>query len=186
MRMRSIVAAAAAAALPAAAMKVGDPVSDTEFPSTGGPVNLATLKGRWVVLFFYPKAFTPGCTRESCSVRDAHAALAALDAIVFGVSVDDLETQKKFKAAHGLPYELIADPEKKLSAAFGVLAPMGLFAARRTFIIGPDGRVAHVFGSVSVSTHGEDIRAALEKLRTAPPFAPPTGLSVSDATRLPK
>lgn len=167
----AIVGLAAMAAARAGAIGVGDAVPSMELASTGGPVDLAKLKGKWVVLFFYPKSFTPGCTKESCSVRDSYEKLVQWGAVVYGASLDDLQTQQKFKTAHNLPYELIADTEKKLAKAFDVLAPMGLFAARRTFIIGPEGKIAHVFDSVSVGTHGDDVASALEKLTAgaAPP-----------------
>lgn len=151
----------------AGAIGVGDAVPSLEVASTGGPVDRSKMKGKWVVLFFYPKSFTPGCTKESCSLRDAHDKLGALGAVVYGASLDDLDTQRKFKAAHSLPYELIADTDKKLSGAFDVVAPMGLFAARRTFIVAPDGKIAHIFDSVSVGTHGEDVAGVLEKLKAS-------------------
>lgn len=144
----------------------GDAAPAFEAASTGGAVKLEGLRGKWVVLMFYPKAFTPGCTKEVCSVRDAYEKLAARGVVVYGVSLDDLETQKKFKAAHQLPYELISDADKKIARAYGVLAPMGLFAVRRTFVIAPDGRIAHVTESVSVATHGDDLLGVIENLQT--------------------
>lgn len=143
----------------------GEAAPPFEATSTGGPVKLEDLRGKWVVLMFYPKAFTPGCTKEVCSVRDAYEKLAARGVAVYGVSLDDLETQKKFKTAHQLPYELISDADKKIAKAYGVLAPMGLFAVRRTFVIAPDGRIAHVTESVSVATHGDDVLGVIENLQ---------------------
>ncbi len=143
----------------------GDAAPSFVASSTGGPVKLEDLRGKWVVLMFYPKSFTPGCTKEVCSVRDAYEKLAARGVVVYGVSLDDLETQKKFKAAHQLPYELISDADKTMAKAYGVLAPMGLFAVRRTFVIAPDGRIAHVAESVSVATHGDDLLGVIEHLK---------------------
>lgn len=154
----------------ALAAKVGQPAPDFKVQGTGGEVSLAALKGRWVVLYFYPKSFTPGCTKESCSLRDGHEALAGLNAVVLGASLDELETQRKFKAEHKLPFELLADTNKSLARAYDVLAPLGLFAVRRTFIIDPAGKIAHVFESVSVASHAEDVKAELARLQS--PAAP--------------
>ena len=131
----------------------------------GGTVKLSDFKGKWVVLYFYPKAFTPGCTKETCSLRDGHAELAGLDAVVLGVSLDGLEKQKEFKAKYEAPFELIADSDKKVSEAYGVLAPMRLFAERRTFIISPEGKIAHIFEKVDVANHAAEVKAVPLKLR---------------------
>ncbi|MBM4155809.1 MAG: peroxiredoxin [Lentisphaerae bacterium] len=149
------------------AAKVGQPAPDFKAQGTGGEVTLAGLKGKWVVLYFYPKSFTPGCTKESCSLRDGHEGLTGLNAVVLGASIDDLETQKKFKAEYKLPFDLLADSDKSLARAFDVLAPLGLFAARRTFILDPAGAIAHVFDSVSVGTHADDVKAELTRLQAA-------------------
>jgi peroxiredoxin Q/BCP len=171
--MRRIGALAMAAWLfggGALAAKLGDPAPDFTAQGTGGEVKLSGLKGKWVVLYFYPKSFTPGCTRESCSLRDGHEALAGLKAVVLGVSIDDLDTQKKFKAEYKLPFELLADTDKAVSKAYDVLAPMGLFAVRRTFVIDPEGKIARIFESVSVGTHADDVKAELARLQA--PKAP--------------
>lgn len=154
-----------AATMAAFGLGVGEMAPNFEAPSTGGPVRLQDLRGRWVILMFYPKSFTPGCTKEVCSVRDAYEKLKVQGVTVFGISADDLETQKKFKAAHQLPYELVSDVEKKVSQAYGVLAPMGLFAVRRTFVIAPNGAIAHVAESVSVATHGDDLVGIVKSLQ---------------------
>ncbi|MCX7817802.1 MAG: peroxiredoxin [Kiritimatiellae bacterium] len=168
--MKRIVAAVLAvmAAAMARGQRAGEEAPPFEAESTGGPVKLEQLRGKWVILMFYPKSFTPGCTKEMCSARDAYAKLVARNAVVYGVSLDDLETQKKFKAAHQLPYELISDSKKTLAQLYGVLAPMGLFAMRRTFIISPEGKIAEVITSVSVATHGDDLVAALDRLGAKP------------------
>ncbi|MFN3265101.1 MAG: peroxiredoxin, partial [Aquificaceae bacterium] len=102
----------------------------------GKTVNLSDYRGKWVVLYFFPKAFTPGCTAESCSLRDGFDGLRSLDAVVIGVSTDDLETQRKFKEKYALPFELIADSDKRVVKAYDVSGMFG-FAKRRTFIIDP-------------------------------------------------
>ena len=147
-------------------LEVGAAAPDFSAASTGGgTVKLSDFKGKWVVLYFYPKAFTPGCTKETCSLRDGHAELAGLDAVVLGVSLDGLEKQKEFKAKYEAPFELIADSDKKVSEAYGVLAPMRLFAERRTFIISPEGKIAHIFEKVDVANHAAEVKAVLLKLR---------------------
>ena len=171
MNWKVIVATSWVLGTTALAAQVGQPAPDFKAQGTGGEVSLAGLKGKWVVLYFYPKSFTPGCTKESCSLRDGHQDLAGLNAVVLGVSIDDLETQRKFKAEHKLPFELLADTDKAVSKAYDVLAPMGLFAVRRTFIIDPKGTVAHVFESVSVTTHADDVKAELARLRAPKPQA---------------
>lgn len=144
------------------AIGVGDEVPDIALPSTGGAdVNLRAAKGSWTVLYFYPKSFTPGCTREACGLRDARADIDALGATVLGVSTDNLETQKEFKAKYELTFDLLADEGGKLSEAFGVLG--GATAKRVTFIINPEGRIAEVIDNVSVATHDQDVIRLLKK-----------------------
>nr|BCX01007.1 MAG: peroxiredoxin [Bacteroidota bacterium] len=145
--------------------RVGDPAPDFEAPATNGKtIRLSALKGKWVVLYFYPKAFTPGCTAQSCSLRDGYAEIEKFGAVVLGVSLDDLETQKRFKAEHRLPFELISDADKKIARAYGVLAPMGLFAQRKTFVIDPQGRIAYIFEKVDTARHEQEVRQVLAQL----------------------
>ena len=162
------VAATLAAALvggAAQAVQVGDVAPAFDAAGTAGRVKLADLKGKWVVLYFYPRSFTPGCTKEACSLRDGHGDLTGLKAVVLGVSVDKVEKQKDFQAKYELPFELIADDDKAVSRAYGTLAPTGLFAARKTFIISPEGRIAAVISSVEVGAHAAQVKAELEKLQ---------------------
>jgi len=145
-------------------LKVGDKVPDFEGESTSGEkITPEKIKGKWAVLFFYPKAFTPGCTREVCSIRDGFAELSKLGVVVFGISKDKIETQKKFKEEYSLPYELIADPQSNIISAFGVKRPTGS-AERKTFIISPDGKIAHIFDKVDVERHHEEILEVIRKL----------------------
>ncbi len=163
-RMISAVAGLAAAVM-AQAVEVGQPAPEFEAEGTGGKVKLSDLKGKWVVLYFYPKSFTPGCTKQICSMRDGFADLEGLKAVVYGVSVDDLAKQKEFKEKHQAPFDLIADADKKLSAAFGTLAPMGLFASRRTFIISPEGKIAAVIDKPDVAAHAAQVKGEIERLQ---------------------
>jgi peroxiredoxin Q/BCP len=140
----------------ALALKVGDQVPDITVPGTGGEVNLRKDAGAWTVVFFYPKAFTPGCTSQACGMRDANQVYRDLGVTVYGASVDSLKTQQEFKSKHGLPYELLADEKKELSRAFDALGMIG-FSSRKTFIINPEGIITDVIGSVSVGSHDEDV-----------------------------
>ena len=121
---------------------------------------LSDLKGKWVVLFFYPKDDTPGCTIEACALRDARDVLADLGAVVVGISRDDAASHEKFKSKHRLNYMLLSDPEHAImdlygawgKKMFGVVGPL-----RKTFIINPDGLVVKVYGRVTPLGHGEQI-----------------------------
>jgi peroxiredoxin Q/BCP len=151
------------------ALEVGQPAPAVGAPSTTGEtINLSAYTGQWLVVYFYPKSFTPGCTRESCSLRDGYADLKALGAAILGVSFDKLETQKKFKAEHKLPFELLADESKEVARAFDAVGVGGLMAQRKTFIIDPDGNIAHVFAAVNVGTHDADVAAKLKELQQKP------------------
>jgi len=138
------------------ALVVGDKAPDVAVPSTGGSdVNVSTAEG-WKVVYFYPKSFTPGCTQQACGLRDSYATLSEMGVTVFGVSTDNLEKQVKFKSEYKLPFELLADNDKKLSEGFGVLGLMG-FSKRVTFIINPEGAITDIIDSVSVGSHDADV-----------------------------
>ncbi|MBN1269850.1 MAG: peroxiredoxin, partial [Kiritimatiellae bacterium] len=128
---------------------------------------LADLKGQWVVLYFYPKSFTPGCTKEACSLRDGYPGIQETGAVILGVSTDSLETQEKFKARYNLPFDLLADPHKVICRAYDALSLGGLMAKRTTFIINPDGRIAHIFEKVDADDHETQVRQALATLQKA-------------------
>jgi len=152
-----LAAAWLAGGIPVWAMKAGDQAPDLAVPATGGrEINLRDLQGQWVVLFFYPKAFTPGCTSQACGMRDANQDLMDLGVTVLGASTDTVKTQEEFKAKHQLPYDLLADHDKKLSRAFDALGLLG-FNKRMTFIINPEGTVTDVIDSVSVGSHDADV-----------------------------
>ena len=176
--MKAILAAglvAVAAGAGAAAPQVGQPAPAFSAPSTaGGEAKLADFKGKWLVLYFYPKSFTPGCTKESCSLRDGFADLQKLDAMILGSSFDDLETQKKFKAEHHLPFELLADTKKEVAKAYDSVSAIGIVASRKTFLIDPEGKLAAVIDDVKTGGHDAQVAEALKKLQGAakPPAAP--------------
>lgn len=150
----------------AGAPKVGGAAPDFTVPASGGEtVTLSALRGKWVVLYFYPKAFTPGCTSEACSLRDGHGGLEALGAAVYGISLDSVETIAKFREKYTLPFELLSDSKKAVAKAYGTLGLGGMFTKRWTYLIDPEGKVAHVFRDVNVKEHDRQVREVLEKLQ---------------------
>ena len=136
----------------------------------GSVVTLGSLAGRNVVLFFYPKDNTPGCTQEACDFRDAFPRFGNLDAVVLGVSPDSLESHRKFKQKYKLPYQLLVDEDHSLADAFGVWKKKSMFGhkymgnERTTVIIDRKGRVAKIFPQVKVGGHVEEIERAVREL----------------------
>jgi thioredoxin-dependent peroxiredoxin len=147
-------------------LQVGDPAPDISAPSTSGKnVKLSELKGSWVVLYFYPKAFTPGCTAESCSLRDGYSEIRKLGATILGVSLDNLTTQIDFQAKYHLPFDLLSDSKKDVAKAFDSLGLAGLMAQRKTFIISPEGKIAFIFDKVNTGGHDKEVAETLKKLQ---------------------
>jgi peroxiredoxin Q/BCP len=136
----------------------------------GETFRLGDLKGKTVVLYFYPKADTPGCTKESCEFRDAMADLAGLNAVVVGASPDTPEAQTKFKQKYHLPFTLLADEQHKVAEDYGVWKEktnygkkyMGI--ERTTFLIGPDGVIRKIFRKVKPEGHAAEVQTALSSL----------------------
>jgi len=154
---------------------IGMPAPAFRAACTDGTTNtLATFSGRWLVLYFYPKSFTPGCTKEACSLRDGYAGIQKLGAAIRGVSFDGIEKQNAFKAQYNLPFELLSDEDKSIARAFSAVGLFGLVPQRKTFIIAPDGTVAHIFENVNVRDHGTEVATVLEQCikRAAQPAAP--------------
>jgi peroxiredoxin Q/BCP len=162
-----VVLAAARLAMAASAPAVGSKAPEFSAQSTAGPLSLADLRGNWVVLYFYPKSFTPGCTAEAGSLRDGIEGLRNLRATVVGVSTDDLATQREFKEKLSLPFELIADPDQKVVELYGVKGWLGM-AKRRTFIIDPEGILRAVIDDVDTRKHAEQVQDLLKRLQPAP------------------
>lgn len=132
--------------------------------------SLADYKGKWLVLYFYPKDDTPGCTTEACSMRDARDALTSLGAEVVGISMDEPSAHEKFKSKFNLDFELLSDPDKVAIEAYGAwgkkqFGKEGIL--RRTFIIDPDGVVQKVYGRVTPVGHGEQVIEELKRLQIA-------------------
>jgi peroxiredoxin Q/BCP len=148
--------------------KVGDKAPTFKLPSsTGETVELPTLKGKTVVLYFYPRADTPGCTKEACGFRDAIASYKKLGVPVFGVSPDPVEDVKKFADKFKLNFPLLADADHSVAERYGVWQEKSMYGkkymgvARTTFIIGPDGKVSHVIERVKPEGHDQEVLALL-------------------------
>lgn len=124
----------------------------------GTEIDLAALKGKQVVLYFYPKDETPGCTKEACAFRDAWNDLAKTGVVLVGVSTDSLASHKQFAEHHKLPFHLISDEDGAIAKAYGV-PNNGGFLGRQTFVIGADGTIKKVYRSVDVSKHASEILA---------------------------
>lgn len=130
------------------------------------PVALESLRGKWVVLYFYPKDDTPGCTQEACSFRDDLAQLTALGAQVVGVSIDDSASHAAFAEKYHLPFPLLADKDGIVAQRYGALSDWKVmrFAKRTTFLIDPTGKIAKTYLKVDTSRHSAEIIADLKQL----------------------
>jgi peroxiredoxin Q/BCP len=149
-------------------LKPGDPAPDFAIPSTDGSVvRLADLRGKHVVLYFYPKDDTPGCTKEACGFRDAHAKFKRKGVVVLGASTDPVKSHAKFAAKFELPFPLLADEKKELVQAYGAWGEK-VFMGRKyqgthrvTFHIDPEGRIAHVWPEVKPEEHAAEVLKAI-------------------------
>jgi thioredoxin-dependent peroxiredoxin len=130
-------------------------VKDTQ----GNTVSLSDYEGKTVVLYFYPKDDTPGCTKEACSFRDNYGIYQGKDVVVFGVSGDDESSHQDFTSKFSLPFPLLADTSKLMMQAYDVDG--GGYAKRVTYIIGGDGNISHVYTNINTETHAQDIIADL-------------------------
>ena len=149
-------------------IEAGQPAPDFELTSDSGEtVKLSALRGRPVVLYFYPKDDTPGCTAQACGIRDAYAEFEQAGAVVLGVSPDSESSHVKFKEKYGLPFTLLADADHAVSELYGVWGEKTfagktyLGVNRSTFVIGADGTVTKVMHDVKPATHADDVLAAL-------------------------
>jgi thioredoxin-dependent peroxiredoxin len=127
--------------------------------TNGNTVSLSDFAGKTVVLYFYPKDDTPGCTKQACSFRDAQPDYQGKDVVVLGVSADDEASHQAFTAKYNLNFPLLADTDKSLITAFDVDG--GGYAKRVTYVIDPNGKITHVDASVNTTTHASDVLAAL-------------------------
>ncbi len=152
-------------------LDTGDTAPDFTLPDQDGePVSLAGLRGRSVVLYFYPRASTPGCTTQACGVRDHLPAYEDANAVVIGVSPDPVKKVKKFHDDEGLNFTLLADEDHAICEAYGVWAEKSMYgktywgALRATFVIDADGIIRHVIPKVSPKTHDDEVLDALKAL----------------------
>ena len=146
---------------------IGQLAPDFELTDQDGLLHsLEDYRDRWVVLFFYPKDGTPGCTTEACEFRDNIFAFRDLNTQILGISMDDAESHKAFSEEHGLPYPLLADVEGHVAESYGVKTRMfGLTVAKRqTFIVDPDGNLVKHYETVKPATHSKDVLADLAVL----------------------
>lgn len=147
------------------------PAPDFSLPDSDGNIHsLSDYAGKWLVLYFYPKDETPGCTTQACSLRDARDDIAALGAEVVGVSKDDASAHEKFKAKHSLNFSLLSDPKATAIEAYGawgkkMFGKEGIL--RKTFIINPEGMVVKVYGRATPIGHGEAVLSELKRLQAA-------------------
>jgi peroxiredoxin Q/BCP len=151
-------------------MQIGDLVEDFTLPDQdGNPVTLSHFAGSPVVLFFYPRADTPGCTIEACGFRDHFAKLKKAGVVVLGISRDTVKAQKKFATKYDLNYPLLADDEMLLIKRFDLLKEKKMYGkpvtgvARTTYLIGPDRKLVHIFADVKPAGHAEEVLALLKK-----------------------
>jgi peroxiredoxin Q/BCP len=152
-------------------VKEGQKAPDFALPSSeGGELRLADLRGKTVVLYFYPKDDTPGCTREACAFRDTQARIKKTGAVVLGVSPDSLATHEKFRAKYKLNFPLLADADKQVAKKYGAFGEKVMYGKkvtgmiRSTFVIDAEGVVRKVFPRVRVDGHAEKVLEALKAL----------------------
>jgi peroxiredoxin Q/BCP len=146
----------------------GQPAPDFELTSDSGErVRLSDLRGKPVVLYFYPKDDTPGCTAQACGIRDSYEEFGERGAVVLGVSPDDESSHVKFKEKYGLPFTLLADPKHEVAEKYGTWVEKKMYGRdywgveRSTFVIDRDGTIAKVMRKVKPDTHAADVLAAL-------------------------
>ncbi len=153
-------------------VEIGKKVPDVELLLTGNrKARLSDYRGRWLVLYFYPKASTPGCTREGLDFKEAIHRFRRQSAVILGASRDSLKAQERFKEKQGFPFDLVADTEEKLCEAFGVIKMKNMYGRkvrgieRSTFLIDPEGVLRHEWRGVRVKGHVEEVLETLKALK---------------------
>jgi peroxiredoxin Q/BCP len=149
-------------------LQVGKPVPDFELPATNGQsVRLSSYRGKKVVLYFYPNDLTPACTQQSCDFRDANSTFGDSNAIILGISTNDLKSHYKFIEMYQLPFMLLADPDHQVCELFGVWQEKKLYGntymgiVRSTFLIGEDGILRQEWRNIRVKGHVDNVKRAL-------------------------
>lgn len=132
---------------------------------------LEDYRGHWLVIYFYPRDDTPGCTREACAFRDDYAELKRMNVALVGVSLDDEESHRSFAQKYGLPFPLLADTGGQVASAYGALWKLGpiRFARRNSFIVDPEGRIAKIYRTVKASRHSDEVISTLKSLGAETP-----------------
>ncbi len=145
-------------------LKVGDPAPDFDLSATdGSTVKLSAQLGKTVVLYFYPKDNTPGCTKEACNIRDNWSEFLKRGWLVFGISADSLKSHQKFTTDFSLPFPLLSDPDRTVQKAYGAFGKKKLMGReyegtlRYTYVIGPDGKLLHITRDVKVNEHSQQL-----------------------------
>ena len=137
---------------------------------TGDELSLSSLRGKTVVLYFYPKADTPGCTTEACEFRDSAAQFESQNTVILGVSPDKPSAQSKFRTKYGLPFTLLCDPDHTAAEAFGVWVEKSMYGKkymgveRATFVISPDGKIARMFRKVKPAGHAAEVLSSVSSV----------------------
>ena len=151
-------------------LQEGDSAPEISLPTDEGkPFVLSSLRGQNVVLYFYPKADTPGCTTEACSFRDSSRKFTAANTVIVGVSPDQSEAQAAFRSKFNLPFALLADAEHKVAEVYGVWKEKSMYGRkymgveRTTFVIDPDGAIKKIFPKVKIEGHTEAVLAAIQQ-----------------------
>ena len=151
-------------------VNINDKAPEFTLPDQNGKeISLKDFRGKYVVLYFYPRADTPGCTVEACEFRDSYRKIQNTGAVILGISPDQPKAQKKFEEKYSLPFTLLGDADKKVGNAFGVIQEKNMYGkkvmgvARTTFIIGPDGKIKHIFQKVKPEGYAEEVLAYLKQ-----------------------
>lgn len=140
------------------------------FDQDGVPHSLADYGGKIVVIYFYPKDYTPGCTKQACALRDVNAQLEELGAVVLGISADSVKSHKGFSLKHKLNFSLLADPTREVIGRYGATKEQKLFSKsvqstrRSTFVIDRTGKIAHIIKDADVATHDQEVLAVVSKI----------------------
>lgn len=156
------------------ALKPGDSAPNFSLPTSDGDVvSLSDLRGKWVVLYFYPRDNTPGCIKEACGFRDAYSEFQSRDVVVLGVSMDDAKSHTKFSTKYNLPFPLLSDDGGQVATAYesyGLKKFMGkefMGIIRRTFVIDPSGNIAKIYPKVKPEPHAAELLTDLENLMSS-------------------
>lgn len=152
-------------------LKIGNLAPDFVLPDQTDKVHqLIDYRGKWLLLYFYPKDNTPGCTVEACTLRDNWAEFAKLNASVLGISADSVSSHQKFSAKHSLPFPILADEKKTMLQAYGVLAEKSMFGKtflgikRSSFLIDPEGKIAKIYQNVKPAEHAVQVLVDIKEL----------------------